>query len=94
MANFTISRDHLRVLRLRRQATPRLNMDQQELIELSVGAYGHLVERNETLTADAFIGRIRANYAGSERQTQIEQAILACEVPVRDRTAELVPQEH
>ncbi|WP_371436331.1 hypothetical protein [Polaromonas sp.] len=94
MANFTISRDHLRVLRLRRQATPKLNIEQQELIELSVGAYGHLVERNETLTADAFIGRIRAHYDGGERQTQIEQAILACEAPVGARAAELVPQEH
>lgn len=81
MPNLTISRDHLNVLRLRRAPQPPISLDQQELIELSMASYGFLVQRGETLGTQQFIERIRSVYDGGERQRQIEEALLACEVP-------------
>lgn len=79
MPAFSISRDHLNVLRLRRRAYPMLTIQEQETFEVSASVYGHLVARNESLDAPTFLARIRANYQSSDpRQAEVERVIELC----------------
>lgn len=79
MPAFSISRDHLNVLRLQRRAYPALTLQEQETFELSSSAYGHLVKRNESLTAPEFLERIRSVYQSADpRQAEIERVIELC----------------
>lgn len=93
MAAFSISRDHLNVLRLRRRVYPALTLDEQETFELSGAVYGFLVRRNECLTAPEFLDRIRSTFDSNDvRQAEIERVIELCfDHPVHQTSPACVP---
>lgn len=78
MAQFSISKDHVGVLHLSRNARPALELQEQETLELSCALYGFLIKRNESLDAQEFVARIRSVYAGDARQAEIERVVLFC----------------
>lgn len=76
MSHFSVSRDHLSVLRMHRTSTPRLSLEQQETLELSLSSFGFLLARNESIGAGQFLSRIREHYqSGDPRQKAIEQVL-------------------
>lgn len=88
MPEFRISKDHLGVLRLQRRAYPGLVPSDQETIELACALFGHLVQRNESLTAADFLSCILQNYVSTDaRQAEVERVIELCIEP-KDRSAQ------